>query len=278
VGRKFVMSSTRINFIVAKNVLDIHSRQNQSSELYTQYVLGQAVKVQQQGEKWCLVKGWDGCVGWCLAKWLVPAGVTPYASAFRIGITALIADVYSSPRKEEAEILTKVVLGTKLEHTLIGENYFAVKLPDGRLGFIDSDKASVETQDKTEKFMKPNGDEIVRTAKRLIGVPYLWGGTTPFGIDCSGLVQLVYRLHGITLPRNSSEQAKDSRMQAVIQSELQPGDLLFFAKSGDRISHVGISLGGTGFIHSSGDSGVIISDLGETAWKKIFKTACRPSL
>jgi len=106
------------------------------------------------------------------------------------------------------------------------------------------------------------GDQIVYTAKQLLGVPYVWGGTTTRGFDCSGFVQYVYRQHGITLNRTANSQMSNG--YSVSASNLIPGDLVFFhgtyATSG--ASHVGIYIGNGQFIHSSsGKSGVVISDL-----------------
>lgn len=95
-------------------------------------------------------------------------------------------------------------------------------------------------------------EELVKSAAGFIGVPYLWGGTSPeTGFDCSGLAMTVYQLNGLDLPRSSREQFEEGT--AVSLEELQKGDLVFFATSGDgKVSHVGIYAGGGAFIHAPG--------------------------
>ena len=106
--------------------------------------------------------------------------------------------------------------------------------------------------------------EILATAKQYIGVPYVWGGSTPSGFDCSGYVQYVYRLHGYTLPRTSKEQFATGSW--VSKSNLQAGDLVFFNTSGNGVSHVGIYIGNDQFIHASSSKGVMISYLSNSYW------------
>lgn len=106
--------------------------------------------------------------------------------------------------------------------------------------------------------------KILETAKQYIGVPYVWGGSTPSGFDCSGYVQYVYRLHGYTLPRTSKEQFTTGSW--VSKSNLQAGDLVFFNTSGSGVSHVGIYIGNDQFIHASTSKGVIISYLSNSYW------------
>jgi hypothetical protein len=93
-------------------------------------------------------------------------------------------------------------------------------------------------------------DELVKTAKRFIGIPYLWGGTTAKnGFDCSGLTMVSYRLNGLNLPRVSRSQFKAGKW--VSKKNLQPGDLVFFAtKGGTRVTHVGMYVGDGNFIHA----------------------------
>lgn len=116
--------------------------------------------------------------------------------------------------------------------------------------------------------------KIIATAKEYIGVPYVWGGTSPSGFDCSGLVYYVFRQHGISLNRTAATQYQHGVY--VSKSNLQPGDLVFFQntyKTG--ISHVGIYIGDGQFIHASSSSGVIISALSNSYWASHYYGARR---
>ncbi len=117
-------------------------------------------------------------------------------------------------------------------------------------------------------------DAIIATAKKYIGVPYLWGGTTPKGFDCSGFVQYVYKAHGISLNRTCVTQYKHGTY--VSKSNLQPGDLVFFQntyKAG--ISHVGIYIGDGKFIHASSSKGITISNLSSSYYVSHYYGARR---
>jgi len=106
-------------------------------------------------------------------------------------------------------------------------------------------------------YEKPFEDSVasagspLESALQFINVPYLWGGRTPGGIDCSGLIQTVFKIHGVALPRNSYTQAESGEAIDFFE-ESQPGDLLFFSGEGDTISHVGILASPGKLLHASG--------------------------
>lgn len=110
---------------------------------------------------------------------------------------------------------------------------------------VSPDQYSINTREGTDR-VRP---EIVRTARSFIGVPYLWGGNTQDGLDCSGFTMAVYRLNGLNLPRSSREQFEAGRF--VGRGELREGDLVFFSTAG-KVSHVGVYIGDDQFIHAPG--------------------------
>jgi cell wall-associated NlpC family hydrolase len=112
-------------------------------------------------------------------------------------------------------------------------------------------------------------NSIVKSARSYIGVPYAWGGNSRRGIDCSGLTQAVYNLNGFSIPRTSSEQY--NRGGAISKDSLRPGDLVFFATSSKKVSHVGIYAGNNSFIHApSKGKTVTVTSLSDPYFSKTY--------
>jgi murein DD-endopeptidase len=119
------------------------------------------------------------------------------------------------------------------------------------------------------------GADAVRVALDMVGTPYVWGGNTPRGFDCSGLVQYSYTLAGLELPRVTIKQRSASR--AVSRKQLRPGDLLFFHIEGKRYSHIGIYIGDGQFVHAPRTGKfVTTASLSNPYWRKFFGGARRP--
>lgn len=197
-------------------------------------------------------------------------------------------------------ILTSAYKGDKAYIIGINSQWFKVIFGD-HIGYIRSDYVDLseipyENQDSSKSPLffrggvstgiKPsvealNGStgpsmasKIVSTAKKYIGVPYKWGGTTTKGFDCSGYVQYVYNENGISIPRTSSSQYYELTRK-VSKSNLQAGDLVFFNTSGKGVSHVGIYIGDGKFIHSGTTNGVVIAELFGAYWSNLYIGARR---
>ena len=196
-------------------------------------------------------------------------------------------------------ILTAAYKGDKVYIIGINNQWFKVIFGE-HIGYIRSDYVDLteipyENQDspKTPLFfkgglstgIKPSvealqsttgstlASKIIKTAKKYIGCPYKWGGTSPKGFDCSGYVGYVFSAHGVELPRTSREQYNFGTK--VSKSNLQPGDLVFFNTSGKGVSHVGIYIGDGQFIHSGTTRGVVIAELFSNYWMNLYLGARR---
>ena len=113
-----------------------------------------------------------------------------------------------------------------------------------------------------------NVNAIISTAQTFIGVPYVFGGTTPSGFDCSGYVQYVFKMHGLDIPRLADEQYNFGK--AVTRSQLKAGDLVFFTTYTAGVSHCGIYIGDGKFLHASSSKGVKVDSLDSEYWKPRF--------
>jgi Cell wall-associated hydrolases (invasion-associated proteins) len=120
-------------------------------------------------------------------------------------------------------------------------------------------------------------DQSIALARRFLGIPYLWAGTSGFGFDCSGFTQMLMRSRGIDVPRDTRPQATWDGLAPVERAGLQPGDLLFFGKSAEKISHTAMYIGNGEIIHATRhDHPVVqISRLDDDPWTTRFVAARR---
>ena len=223
----------------------------------TQLVLGVRVELLARDGAWLRIRGEDGYLGW-VHEGYVQIGSDEWAFAWEratagepvVSLGAELVDAHGA-------MIARLPWGARIvRHT------GAYQLPDGRRGSIANGEA-VDV-DRLSDWFPPRGDSVARTARRWLGAPYVWGGVTLNGVDCSGLTQAVLWMHGVALPRDSDLQSRVGSQLDVADefAVLRPGDLLYFAESGDRVSHVAISLGGSQIIHSAlGNGGVATNDV-----------------
>ena len=221
--------------------------------------MGQKVQLLKKEGSWYLVKASDGYFGWIYHFSLSlksEKDIAAWDKSEKIILTSTYGHIFSEENTNSAPVCD-IVIGNQLR--LIGKSkkFYHVDLADGREGFIPLDKA--EEYELWLSKINATPENIVKTAKQFLGVPYMWGGTSAKFLDCSGFTQTVYKLNGIYLQRDASQQVK---MGIEIDTtnhfaNMQLGDLLFFGRkatenSKEKATHVGIYIGNTEFIHEAG--------------------------
>lgn len=195
----------------------------------------------------------------------------------RLGVVKADGTPLYRDRNAASRRLFQCPKGTKLALTKELEGWFAVLMVDGSTGWVEASRVDLTTTELVPGQPTAAGQRgltIVREAQRYLGVPYVWGGMSFGGIDCSGLVWQAYRAVGENLPRVSRDQFNVGT--PVPWNQLQPGDRLYFASDGQRIDHTGLYIGAGRFIHASGRRRqVVIDNLYDTRYWQIYVGARR---
>jgi gamma-D-glutamyl-L-lysine dipeptidyl-peptidase len=236
--------------LVRSAVAPLHADARVASTQISQALMGQRLVVLNTAGKWCRVRGEDGYIGWIHCGYLV-FGDLDWAMMWERGTAGEpVVSLGGELVDDEERLLVRLPWGARL----IGDTPSRYALPDGRRGTLAA--GEVVAADRLFDRFPLRRDSVARTARRWLGSPYLWGGVTPWGVDCSGLVQAVFWAHGVGMPRDSDQQVSVGvAVDAGGDEPAAAGDILFFADTGDRISHVAIALGGSQFIHSALDNG-----------------------
>lgn len=207
-----------------------------TAEMVNQVLFGETFEIVEATKKWTFIRlGHDGYEGWIDSKQWMPCS----------------ADFYEQVNSEmpfSSQELIEIISEEKTAE------FYPIFL-GSVLPFFNNGKVCIENREYefngAVSNEQKNREELVEHAYQYLHAPYLWGGRTPFGIDCSGFTQMVYRLCGYSLPRDAYQQAAEGETLSFIE-ESEPGDLAFFDNEEGRITHVGIILSDNYILHASG--------------------------
>jgi len=252
--------------LVTLSVINLRKFPTHSSELVSQAILGTPVLILKSKGSWVLIQTPDNYIAWTERSSVVAlstAGLNQWKRSNRVVYLENSGWIYETPDKNA--VICDLAAGCIVAKKSEANAYALVVLPDGREGYIES-KSLADLNNMNNELIA-TGDNIVKTASKYMGLPYLWGGTSSKAVDCSGFVRSVFLMNGIIVTRDASLQALHGRTIDISRGfdNLEKGDLLFFGSKGDagpKVTHVAISLGSSRFIHAS--SRVMINSLDST--------------
>jgi len=227
--------------VVRASVAPMHAEARVSSVQISQRLAGHVVTVLSNEGDWMRVRGEDGYEGWMHRGYVgtEPGHLTPVDRRLSLGcVVRGSAGLRGFPLGAWVDGGEMIVNGYAIDETA-----------------------------RADTFPRAAAAIVATAVDRFAGTPYQWGGVSPWGADCSGLVQTAFWLHGISLPRDAWQQADAGRDAGTTLSAFQPADLLFFSDRPDRrITHVGIALGGARMVHLAlGRGGYAVERLDDTS-------------
>ncbi|PIB35180.1 hypothetical protein BFP72_07110 [Reichenbachiella sp. 5M10] len=243
--------------VVNNSVCNIRSEHRHSAELATQALLGMTLKVLQRLEEWYLVQSPDGYISWVDhggVQLMTGSEQLKWSKSPKVVYLRNYGNAYGDT--QGTTVLSDLVLGDCLVRRGTVDGMVEVQFPDRRIGYVPIDEvADFRTW---RESVVPSGELVVAYAQSLLGSPYLWGGTSTKGMDCSGFTKMAYLMNGYIIPRDASQQVHAGTVvdPNLTFEGLEKGDLLFFGRAAtdstrQRVTHVGLWMGDSTFIHSS---------------------------
>jgi len=242
--------------IVNVSVTPMREEPRHSSQMVDQAIMGNVVRLLKYDNGWYLAQTHYDYVGWINKSGLFvtnESGRNSWQEKADKSFTGLQNLIRSEPDNNSLPI-SDIVLNNVVISEPYDKNWSLIHLPDGREGYL---KSRFLTYLNTKNQNSIHSGDIISDAKKMMGTPYLWGGNSTKGNDCSGFTQTVFKANNIQIPRDARQQALIGTPILPSQdwSNILPGDLLFFGRE-DKVTHVGISLGQKDFIHQGGKVGI----------------------
>ena len=234
-------SGVKMDFVfVNVDCANLYREANFKSAIESQALLWEKLELLEAGKQFSFVRCEDGYNGWVNNhQFCIRA---PLKKQFKM-VTKNHNYIYENPYFSSMPI-REVSGGSSIPVERMAGEWVKTTLPDGKQGWLLKNVFSEIKGDRRENF--------VRLSKQFLGVPYFWGGKSAKGLDCSGYIQLLHKLVGISIRRDSHMQFEDASLVSENLLSGKAGDLLFFAEEGNRITHVGVKLANDQIIHARG--------------------------
>lgn len=246
-----VLPKDKIYGIINNSVGNLRGKPSHSSELVSQTLFGTSVEVLKKEGEWYLIQTPDEYISWIDHGGIAIINKEDYESYYKNSYVFSSNQGFAYNSIDKELIVSDLVVGSILNVTDIKGGFYKIEYPDKRVGWVNKNQVSPIFD--SDNF---TGLDIIKNSKQFIGIPYLWGGTSSKGFDCSGFTKTVYLMNGIVLPRDASQQINEGHLVDDERNwdNLKEGDLMFFGYFKDgrrRIDHVGIWIGDGKFIQAS---------------------------
>lgn len=250
--------SLLVSGLINNSVANLRTAPRHSAELATQALLGMPVRVFKKQGSWYLIQTPNRYIAWVDSAALVTIDkqqLAVYRSQKKVVYKNVYGFSYAKPDKR-SQTISDLVMGCLLPVTARENGFYKVQYPDGRDAWVKQDEVI-----DFSAWLNQEADrqQLVKTAKKFLGFPYLWGGTSSKAVDCSGFTSTIYFMNGLMLQRDASQQTKYGHeiTTSYNSGSLLPGDLLFFGRPAtknqkERVTHVAMYIGDGNFIHASG--------------------------
>ncbi len=254
--------------VIRLSVANMRTFPDNAAELTSQVLLGTQVDLLQKKSGDYRVRTPDGYIAWVPSSSIEAMDKTTLANwrqAEKVIYTAEFGKSYSEAN-EKSQRVSDLVYGDILQLKGQKGSFYEIAYPDGRLGYIK--KSESLTLKNWLDTRQPTAENVIASAKTMLGLPYLWGGTSVKGVDCSGFTKTSFFMNGFVIPRDASQQVLAGEKIDILDQEghfdpekalknLKPADLLFFAAGKNsnpnaRVTHVALYIGNGTFIHAAG--------------------------